>query len=225
MQHSPWLPRVQLFSSSAVLREGKCMIDTKLWLVVERWCWRRRNMFSHLVWEENWRIHLTCTGYPLFNWVLLCYSFLEVTQKSKVSPPESTDNESVSGRFSPLSSGSELSKLEQGFTAGSLEPSPQVSLLHCTLVLDTNASEKLAGKWRSSRAGQEQEFLFKTSGLCYLPQALTLTDKTLQRWFTWQNNGFWWENEQWAHSRWSISCCWEMWQQTVIVILPFYFQF
>ncbi|XP_010134250.1 PREDICTED: dynein heavy chain 10, axonemal, partial [Buceros rhinoceros silvestris] len=49
-----------------------------------------------------------------------------VTQKSEASPPQSTDNASVSGRFSPLSSGSELSKLEQRFAASSVEPSPQL---------------------------------------------------------------------------------------------------
>ncbi|KAM6051570.1 dynein axonemal heavy chain 10-like [Theristicus caerulescens] len=49
-----------------------------------------------------------------------------VTQKSKTSPLQSTDNESVSGHVSTLSSGSELSKLEQRFTTDSMEHTPQL---------------------------------------------------------------------------------------------------
>ncbi|KAM9259890.1 dynein axonemal heavy chain 10 [Cariama cristata] len=52
-----------------------------------------------------------------------------VTQKSKTSPLQSTDNESVSGHVSTHSSGSELSKLEQRFTSDSVEHTPQLQEL------------------------------------------------------------------------------------------------
>ncbi|CAM9556184.1 unnamed protein product [Bubo scandiacus] len=49
-----------------------------------------------------------------------------MTQKSKTSPLQSTDSESVSGHVSALSSGSELSKLEQRLTTDSTEHTPQL---------------------------------------------------------------------------------------------------
>ncbi|XP_010291294.1 PREDICTED: dynein heavy chain 10, axonemal, partial [Phaethon lepturus] len=48
------------------------------------------------------------------------------TQKSKTSPLQSTDSESVSGHVSTLSSGSELSKLEQRSATDSTERTPQL---------------------------------------------------------------------------------------------------
>lgn len=73
--------------------------------------------------------------YLFFNWVLLCYSFLGMTQKSKTIPLQSTDNESVSGHLSTLSSGSELSKLEQRFTTDNMEHTLQVSVVFHSVLL------------------------------------------------------------------------------------------
>ncbi|XP_040982062.1 LOW QUALITY PROTEIN: dynein heavy chain 10, axonemal [Aquila chrysaetos chrysaetos] len=49
-----------------------------------------------------------------------------MAQKSKTSPLQSTDNESVTGHLSTLSSESELSKLEQRFTTDSMEHTSQL---------------------------------------------------------------------------------------------------
>ncbi|PKU30569.1 hypothetical protein llap_19128 [Limosa lapponica baueri] len=49
-----------------------------------------------------------------------------MTQKSKASPLQPTDNESVSGHVSALSSQSELGKLEQRFTTDDMEHTPQL---------------------------------------------------------------------------------------------------
>lgn len=56
--------------------------------------------------------------------------FLDTTQKSKTSDPEPSDNKSVSGHVSPLSSVSELSEVEQRVAADSVEHTPHVSLLY-----------------------------------------------------------------------------------------------
>ncbi|KAM6297937.1 dynein axonemal heavy chain 10 [Aegotheles albertisi] len=49
-----------------------------------------------------------------------------LTEKSETSPLQSADNESVSGHVSPISSGSELSEVEQKCTADSVEQEPQL---------------------------------------------------------------------------------------------------